>query len=279
MNRTINIGGKLFLLDVPQVMAILNVTPDSFYSSSRKQTEQQIVQCALKAAAQGAAIIDIGGFSTRPGAANVTARQEIERLQNAIQIVRGELPDMPISIDTFRSEVVRVLHDKFGAFVVNDISGGTLDDGMFQTVGLLGLPYIMGHIKGAPQNMAQYAVYDNIMQEIIQFYVEQLSRARAELVKDIILDPCFGFAKTIDHNYSLLKHFAELSLFGLPLLAALSRKSMIFKPLGITPQESLAGTVALHWAALSAGAVLLRAHDVLQAKQVITLYQHYENAK
>lgn len=256
-------------------MAIINVTSDSFYAGSRVVGDSAIQHAVAAAIEQGADILDIGAVSTRPGSIAPPIEQEGQKLLSALEIIRSIDKNIPISIDTYRSEVIKQIHAKFGAVIINDISGGTLDENMLDTAASLDLPYIMGHIKGTPQTMNSQANYENLMAEITTYFVDRIGLARSKAVKDILIDPCFGFAKTTEHNFTLLKHYDTLSLFGLPILASLSRKSMIYKTLNSTPDDALIGTAALNWEALQRGAKILRVHDVAPARDVVKLWQAY----
>lgn len=279
MQLTINISGKLMDFTSPKVMGIVNATSDSFYGGSRVGNSAAIASKLADIIGQGADIVDIGGYSTRPGASDIAVDVEVERVCGVLDILRREYGDFPISVDTFRGEVVRRVYDKFGAFVVNDVSGGTLDEEIIKTVGELKLPYILGHIKGTPQTMDSMNNYDDMMQDILKYFVERLELARRSGVVDLILDPCFGFAKNIEQNFSLLKSLDYFNVLGLPILAGLSRKSMIFKTLGVSPDEALNGTTALNFVALEKGAKILRVHDVKEAVEVVKLYNCYAKAK
>ncbi len=258
-------------LSEPQVMGILNVTPDSFYEGSRKQTEQEIKERANEILTQGATIIDIGAQSTRPGAQDVGAQEEMERLARALTLIRTEHPDAVVSVDTFRSDIARECVEKYGVDIINDISGGDMDQDMFNTVAGLGVPYILMHIKGTPKDMQQNPQYDHLVPEIMKYFSERLLKLRELGQKDVILDPGFGFGKTLEHNYELLRHMEELKAFNLPLLVGISRKSMIFKLLGCTAEESLSGTTALNTIALMKGANILRVHDVKACVEAIKI--------
>ena len=250
MDETINVCGRLVSLSEPLVMGILNVTPDSFYAGSRKQTEQEIVERARQIVAEGGAIIDVGAYSTRPGAQDVPEAEEMERLRFGLGIVRRELPDSIVSVDTFRPDVARMAVEEFGADIVNDVSeGGTA---MFRMVSNLRVPYIL---------MSQQPT----MREMLLSFAEKVQQLRDFGAKDIILDPGFGFGKTLEQNYQVMGELEKLSVMELPLLVGVSRKSMIFKLFGITPNESLNGTTSLNTVALMKGASILRVHDVREA--------------
>lgn len=274
---TINVRGQLLDLSRPCVMGILNVTPDSFYAESRKQTDEDIRQRADEILAQGATIIDIGAYSSRPGADEVSPEEETERLTHALSIIRNAHPEAIISVDTFRASVAETCVRDFGADIINDISGGELDKDMFATVARLQVPYILMHMKGTPQNMQQDTTYDNLLTDILQYFGRKIDELHELGVNDIILDPGYGFAKTLEQNYELLNKQEALLQFGLPLLVGISRKSMIYRLLGTTPQEALNGTSVLNTIALTKGASILRVHDVREAVETIKITQKLIN--
>ena len=268
---SINVNGRLIDLHQPQVMGILNVTPDSFYSGSRKQTESEIIDRVMQIINEGGQMIDIGAYSSRSGADDVSTEEEMRRLREGMKIVAELAPDMPVSVDTFRADVAKMCVEELGVGIVNDISGGELDKNMFTTVTQLGVPYILMHMKGTPQTMQQAPHYDDLMKEIMMYFAEKVQRLRDLGQKDIILDPGYGFAKTLDHNYQLLRHQEMLKVFELPLLVGISRKSMIYRLLNISPQEALNGTTALNTIALQKGANILRVHDVKECVEVVKI--------
>ena len=268
---TINVGGKLLDLGEPQVMGILNVTPDSFYGKSRKQSDEEIAARVRSVLQEGGSMIDIGAYSTRQGAADVPVETEMSRLRHGLGILRREAPDAIVSVDTFRADVARMCVEEYGVQIVNDISGGELDDRMFDTVARLGVPYILMHIKGNPQNMQDNPQYDDLMCEMLVYFGSKVQRLHEMGVKDIILDPGFGFAKTLDHNYELMSRMEDLKVLGLPLLVGVSRKSMIYRLLGTSPEEALNGTTALHAMSLLKGASILRVHDVREAVETVEI--------
>lgn len=273
---TINVNGKLIDLGQPQVMGILNVTPDSFYSGSRKQSEEDIRSRVKQIVDEGGQMIDIGAYSSRPGADDVSAEEEMARLRKGMKIVNEIAPDMPVSVDTFRADVAKMCVEELGVGIINDISGGELDKNMFATVAKLGVPYILMHMKGTPQTMQQAPHYDDLMKEILLYFAEKIQQLRDLGQKDIILDPGYGFAKTIEHNYHLLHHQEMLNVFELPLLVGISRKSMIYRLLGTTPEESLNGTSVLNTIALQKGASILRVHDVKECVEVVKIVEMME---
>ena len=279
MPYTLNVRGRLFNLSTPQVMGILNVTPDSFYAASRVETEESIRVRVRQIVAEGGSMIDVGAYSSRPGADDVSAEEEMERLRRGVRIVREEAPEVPVSIDTFRADVAKMAIEELGADIINDISGGELDKRMFATVAKLGVPYILMHMKGTPQTMQQAPHYDDLMKEVLLYFAEKIQQLRDLGQKDIIIDPGYGFAKTLDHNYELLQHQDMLQVFELPILVGVSRKSMIYRLLGCTPDEALNGTTVVNTIALQKGASILRVHDVKEAVEVVTLYQKTVNSK
>lgn len=274
---SINVNGKLIDLAEPQVMGILNVTPDSFYSGSRKQTEEDIRNRVKQIIDEGGQMIDIGAYSSRPGADDVSTQEEMARLRHGMKIVNEMAPGMPVSVDTFRADVAKMCVEELGVGIINDISGGELDKRMFETVAKLGVPYILMHMKGTPQTMQQAPHYDDLMKEIMLYFAEKIQKLRDLGQKDIILDPGYGFAKTIEHNYELLAHQEMLHVFELPLLVGISRKSMIFRLLGSSPEESLNGTSVLNTIALQKGASILRVHDVKECVEVVKIVKMMEN--
>lgn len=268
---SINVRGRLFDLSQPQVMGILNVTPDSFYSGSRMQTDAQIAARAEQIVEEGGKMIDLGAYSSRPGAADVSPEEELSRLSRALGIVRGLFPDVVVSVDTFRAEVARRCVEDYGADIINDISGGTLDEDMFPTVASLNVPYILMHMRGTPQTMQQLTDYKDVTAEVLRYFGEKVDRLHAMGVSDIILDPGYGFAKTLEQNYQLLSRQRVFEVLDLPVLVGVSRKSMICKVLGCTPEEALNGTSVLHALALQQGTHILRVHDVKEAVETIKL--------
>ncbi|MGM9620028.1 MAG: dihydropteroate synthase [Bacteroidaceae bacterium] len=268
---TINVGGTLLDLSVPRVMGILNVTPDSFYAQSRKQTEADIEARVRQMLDEGADMLDVGAYSSRPGADNVSPDEEMARLAQGLAVLRRVAPDAVVSVDTFRSGVARRCVEDFGVQIVNDISGGALDPDMFATVAGLGVPYILMHMKGNPQTMQQAPHYDDLLTEMLRYFAERVHRLHEMGVKDIIIDPGFGFAKTLQHNYELMHRLGDLAVLGLPMLVGVSRKSMISRLLGTTPQEALNGTTVLNTLALERGASILRVHDVREAVETVKI--------
>ena len=270
---SLNAGGKLIELERPIVMGILNATPYSFYNASRMEGEKEIAHRALQIISEGGDIIDVGAYSTRPGADEVTLEEEMNRLRYALDIVTKVAPEAIISVDTFRADVAKMCVEECGAHIVNDISGGTMDRRMFRTVAHLGVPYVLTHIQGTPQTMQQQCQYEDLIADIMLYFSQRVNDLRALGVKDIILDPGFGFGKNLEQNYALVHHLDDFSEFGLPLLVGVSRKSMIHQLLGVTPAESLTGTIALQTVALTKGANIIRAHDVREAVESISIVQ------
>ena len=272
MMHTLNLRGKLYSLCEPKIMGILNVTPDSFYAESRTSDEEHIAARVQQLMDDGADMIDIGGYSSRPGADDVSPEEEMNRLRRGLRVVRHLYPEVPISVDTFRADVARMCVEEEGADIINDISGGMMDRQMFRTVARLGVPYILMHMQGTPDTMQQAPHYDNLRREVMLYFAERIDRLCQMGAKDIIVDPGFGFGKTLEHNYELFHHLDDFNLFNLPLLVGISRKSMIYKLLGGTPQTSLNGTTVLNTIALMKGAHILRVHDVkeaVEAKRIV----------
>lgn len=269
----INVKGQLLDFASPQVMGILNVTPDSFYAGSRMQTEEEIARRARQILDEGASIIDIGAYSSRPNAEHIPAEEEMRRLRTGLEILNRNHPDAIISVDTFRADVAEQCVKEYGVAIINDISAGEMDARMFRTVAELGVPYIMMHIQGTPQTMQKEPHYDNLLKEVCMYFARKVQQLRDLGVKDMILDPGFGFGKTLEHNYELMAHLEEFRIFELPLLVGVSRKSMIYKLLGGTPQDSLNGTTVLNTLALMKGANILRVHDVREAVEAVRIVE------
>lgn len=271
---TLQIRGRLLSLDKPTVMGILNLTPDSFYEGSRvsKSTDSLLFK-AQQMVEEGADFLDLGGYSTRPGADDISVQEELNRVVPAIQVLQKEFPEMLISVDTFRSEVAEEAVAA-GADLINDISGGNLDENMLPLIAKLGIPYIAMHMKGNPQNMQNQAIYSDILTEIRYYFAEKVDLFKKLGIKDVIIDPGFGFSKTVEQNFYLLRNLKAFEILGLPLLVGLSRKSMIYKTLELDASKALNGTTALNMFALTQGANILRVHDVKEAKETIKLYQH-----
>ena len=273
---TINVNGTLMDLSTPRVMGIVNVTPDSFFAGSRTQTEADIARRVEQLLTEGADILDLGGYSSRSGAADVSPAEECERLRLGLSVIRRVCPDAVVSVDTFRADVARMCVEEYGAAIINDISGGELDAEMFPTVARLGVPYILMHMQGTPQTMQDKPRYDDLLRDVFLYFARKVQQLRDLGQKDIILDPGFGvgFGKTLVDNYTLLAHLEEFaSVFQLPVLVGVSRKSMITKLLGITPAEALNGTTVLNTLCLTKGAAILRVHDVRPAVEAVRLVQ------
>lgn len=272
MIHTLNLRGRLLELREPQIMGILNVTPDSFYSDSRTPDEAHITDRVRQMMDEGADMIDIGGYSSRSGADDVTPEEEMDRLRRGLRIVRELYPEVPVSVDTFRADVARMCIEEEGADIINDISGGMMDRQMFRTVARLGVPYILMHMQGTPDTMQVAPHYDNLRREVMLYFAERIDRLCQMGAKDIIVDPGFGFGKTLEHNYELMNHLEDFAVFNLPLLVGISRKSMIYKLTGGTPQTSLNGTTVLNTISLVKGAHILRVHDVKAAAEAKQIY-------
>lgn len=268
---TINIKGRLMDFRIPKVMGIINVTPDSFYSGSRTPGDSEILGRVLQLKEEGADILDLGGYSSRPGAEDVSAEEEYSRLARGLEVVRREWEDVPVSIDTFRACVARRCVEEWGVDIINDISGGTLDPAMWETVADLRVAYVLMHMRGTPATMQELTDYADVTAEVITDLSRKVYELRGLGVNDIIIDPGFGFAKTASQNFRLLNELGEFCRMGMPVLAGLSRKSMIWRTLGITPEESYEGTVALDAIAVDRGADILRVHDVRAARQTVEL--------
>lgn len=269
---TINCSGRLVDLAKPQVMAILNITPDSFYAESRRQTEEEIRTRVQQIVDDGAQMIDIGAYSSRPGADDVSPDEEMRRLSHGLQIVNKLAPRLPVSVDTFRADVARMAVEEYGVDIINDISGGEMDPHMFRTVAQLNVPYILMHMQGTPQNMQDNPQYTDFLREVFLYMSQRVNRLRDMGVKDIILDPGFGFGKTLEENYELMNHLEDFHEFELPILVGISRKSMIYKLLETNPQNALNGTTVLNTIALMKGASILRVHDVRPAVEAVRIY-------
>lgn len=270
-HQTLNIKGELISLEEPLVMGILNVTPDSFYEGSRKQTETDIRNRIEEILQEGGRIIDLGGYSSRPDAQDVSPEEEMERLCLALRILRDEYPKAMVSVDTFRADIARRCVEEYGAAIINDISGGELDAAMFPTIADLHIPYIIMHMRGTPKTMQQHCDYQNLTADILLYFSKKIEQLHLMGVNDVIIDPGFGFSKTLEQNYELMRHLADFSLFEKPLLVGISRKSMIYKLLGGTPAESLNGTTVLNTYALLNGANILRVHDVKAAVEAVRI--------
>ena len=273
MNKFINIKGKLIDLSSPVVMGIINITPDSFYSGSRKFDIKDAIKQAEQIVSEGGTIIDIGGQSTSLSSSPLSAMEELKRVTPILKEIRKEFPMTILSIDTFYSEVASAAVEECGVNIINDISGGQIDDMMFETVARLNVPYILMHMLGTPQTMQQHTNYENMTQEILYYFSEKVTRLNRLGVNDIIIDPGFGFSKTLDQNYELMADLKYFDIFELPIMVGISRKSMIYKLLNTTPAESLNGTTALNMYSLLSGANILRVHDVKEAMECIKIFE------
>lgn len=272
---TFNLGGRLQTFSSTIVMGIVNLTPDSFYSASRV-SEQDLMHKVTEMINSGVDIIDIGGYSSRPGAADIDEKEELSRVVNAISTIKDSFPDCVISIDTFRSKVAQKAIEA-GADIINDISGGQSDSEMFDVVAHYQVPYVLMHMRGTPKTMQHLTHYDDMMGELIHFFSERIQQLNLKGVHDIIIDPGFGFSKTIEQNFYLLRHLSELHILNTPILAGLSRKSFIYKTLGIEASEALNGTSAVNMLALQQGVEILRVHDVKECKELVNLYTFMKN--
>lgn len=269
--QSIKIGSKLMTFERPKVMAILNLTPDSFFDGGKHSSLESAMLHAEKLISEGADMIDIGAYSSRPGAQEISAQEEMDRAIPFIEAIHQSNPNVVLSIDTFRADVAESCVQA-GVHIINDISGGTLDVNMFETVARLQVPYILMHMRGTPATMQQMTDYEDVVNDVAESLGHQVSKLRDLGVRDIILDPGYGFAKTIDQNYELLMRVNELHYFGLPILGGISRKSMLYKKIGLKPDEVLPGTIALNTLLLERGVQILRVHDVKEAKQLIDIF-------
>lgn len=276
---TLQINGQLMDLSEPQVMGILNVTPDSFYAGSRKQTERDIADRVEQILAEGGTMIDVGAYSSRPCAEHISAEEEMARLRRGLEVLRRVDAGAVVSVDTFRADVATMCVEEYGVGIINDISGGEMDGRMFETVARLGVPYVLMHMQGTPQDMQTEPRYENVTADIIQYFARRVQQLRELGAKDIILDPGFGFGKTLEHNYELMNHLELFDILGLPLLVGVSRKSMVYKLLGGTPEDALNGTTVLHTLALLKGASILRVHDVKACCEVVRIVCQMLNSK
>lgn len=268
---SLNLNGRLVLIDRPWVMGIINVTPDSFYSASRVNDEAALVERVRQMVADGADVLDVGACSTRPDSQSVDAQGEMQRLQWALAVIRREAPDVVISVDTFRADVARRCVEQWGADIINDISGGTLDEEMFSTVASQGVPYVLTHTRGTPATMSSMTDYGDVAADVLEWMARRIDELRQMGVADVIADPGFGFAKDVEQNYRLLTCLDAFHALNAPLLVGVSRKRMVYMPLGISPDEALNGTTVVNTMALERGAHILRVHDVKAAVQAVTL--------
>ena len=270
--QSLNIGGRILDFKQPRIMGIMNITPDSFYQGSRLMDPEKILKRAKKMISEGADILDIGAYSSRPGSDGIPVKEEKQRLVVALEVIRQTFPDMLISVDTFRPEIASMAVNDFNVHMINDISGGDMDTGMYDTLAGLQVPYVMMHMKGKPSDMQDHADYSDVVKEIIFCFSEKLGQLNKLGINDIIIDPGFGFAKTILHNYQILKQLEAFHIFNQPLMVGISRKSMIYQVLDTHPSESLNGSTVLHTIALMKGANILRVHDVKEARETIKLF-------
>jgi len=278
-NRNLNCGGKLLDLSTPKVMGILNVTPDSFYDGGKYDSTDKILKKVAGMISEGADIIDVGGISTRPGSEPVSEKEEIKRIIPAISLIRGHFPGTIISVDTYRANVARTVVKDYSVELVNDISGGEMDKNMFETIADLHIPYIFMHMKGSPLTMQAQTQYEDILTEILDYFASRVDRLRVLGLNDIVIDPGFGFSKTIEQNFYLLNRLNAFHIFELPIMVGISRKSMIYRTLKSEPSGSLNGTTVLNTVALLKGANILRVHDVKEAVQTITLLEKLKTLK
>ncbi len=269
---TINCRGTLLDFSVPKIAGILNITPDSFYDGGNFLSEKAISDKITELVSEGADFIDVGAFSSRPGAELISEETEKKRLQFALEIIRKQYPNVILSVDTYRSGIAKFVVENFQVSIINDISGGNFDDNMFETIAELQVPYVCMHMQGTPEKMQNNPQYKDVVKDLVKFFSEKIEQVKKIGINDFIVDPGFGFGKTIEHNYQILNKLELFQMLERPLLVGLSRKSMIYKLTDETPQEALAGTIALNMTALQKGANILRVHDVKEAKQLITVY-------
>lgn len=273
ITKELHINGSTFNCNNPGVMGILNVTPDSFYSGSRGQSEAAINKAAEKMVKEGVDIIDLGAYSSRPGAEDVSQEEEIRRISVALKTIRNKYPDILLSLDTFRYDVAKFGIEQFGVNIINDISGGGEDERMFELLSKKSIPYILMHMQGNPKNMQLNPSYNKVVEDILEWFKVKIARLVEQGVTDIVIDPGFGFGKTVEQNYQILSELERFTEIGFPVMAGLSRKSMIWKRLDITPEKSLNATTALNMIALKNGASIIRVHDVKEAVESVKLHQ------
>jgi dihydropteroate synthase len=274
---SLNCHGRLILIERPLVMGILNITGDSFYSGSRLSNMEAVLMKAQQMIAEGADILDIGGQSTRPGSHRISAEEEKQKVLPVFEMLARQFGEVILSIDTYHASVAKGAVNA-GASIVNDISGGEMDKAMLETVAIAGVPYICMHMKGVPETMQYDTNYENVVKEVLDFFIKKISECRVAGIKDVIVDPGFGFGKTIAHNFTLLKNLSQFKMLEMPVMAGISRKSTIYKTLHSTTENSLNGTTVLNTLALQNGANILRVHDVKEAKEVVTLFEAYDKA-
>lgn len=271
----LKLKGKLYDLRTPVVMGVVNITPDSFFAFSRYKSDRTLLQQVETFLAEGATIIDVGGYSTRPQAAPVSVDEEIKRISEALEIICKRFPETVLSVDTFRSPVARMAVQEYGVAMINDIGGGTLDQLMFETIADLQVAYVLMHTRGNPQHMQEQTQYEDVVADVLQFLAKRVAQLRLLGVHDVVIDPGFGFAKTLEQNYEMMSKLPVFRQIQAPLLVGISRKSMIYKLLEITPEEALNGTTALNMLALMGGASILRVHDVKEAVEAIRIFNAY----
>lgn len=275
---TINCRGELIDLSTPKVMGIINITPDSFYDGGKYKSDKDILVQVEKMLEDGCDIFDIGAYSSRPGADDVSEELELQRLANTLKLIRNKFSDIIISVDTFRSNIARTVVNDFEVDIINDISAGDLDSNMLQTMAEINVPYIMMHMKGNPKSMQKNPEYENVVKEVMMYFSEKLEKLKLLGLNDVIIDPGFGFGKTVEHNYQLLKYLDDFRIFELPILIGVSRKSMICKVLETEPKYALNGTTVINTLALQGGANILRVHDVKEAKETVQLFEEFAKA-
>jgi dihydropteroate synthase len=275
--QMMNLNGTLVDLSTPKVMGILNITPDSFFDGGKYLLEKEILNQCEKMLYEGAFIVDIGAYSSRPGAVNISESEEYSRLTTALKIIRKQFPSAYLSVDTFRSEIASKVVKEFGVNIINDISGGTLDPKMFEVIAGLKVPFVIMHMRGTPETMLQHTEYANIINEMLLYFAQKIELAKQYGISDVIIDPGFGFSKTTDQNFYLLANLNHFKILEKPILAGLSRKSMIFKTLNTSPDGALAGTITANTISLINGASFLRVHDVKEAMDSIAIFQAYQH--
>jgi len=274
----LKLKGKLYDLRTPVVMGVVNITPDSFFAFSRYKSDRTLLQQVETFLAEGATIIDVGGYSTRPQAAPVSVDEEIKRISEALEIICKKFPEAVLSVDTFRSPVARMAVQEYGVAMINDIGGGTLDQLMFETIADLQVAYVLMHTRGNPQHMQAQTQYEDVVADVLQFLAKRVAKLRLLGVHDVVIDPGFGFAKTLEQNYEMMSKLSIFRQINAPLLVGISRKSMIYKLLGVDPEEALNGTTALNMLALMGGASILRVHDVKEAVETIRIFNAYRQS-
>ncbi|MBN1186044.1 MAG: dihydropteroate synthase [Bacteroidales bacterium] len=275
--RTLNCNGKLIDLSTPKVMGILNVTPDSFYDGGKYYSDVSILEAINEMVDEGVDIVDIGGYSSRPGAIHISEQEELTRISKALTILRKQYPEIIVSIDTFRSSIAKTVVKEYNVNMINDISAGNMDENMPEMIASLQVPYIIMHMQGKPQDMQDNPKYKDIIPEILSYFSNKIFMLRERGIQDIIIDPGFGFGKLMEHNFKILQNLDQFAILDLPILVGLSRKSMIYKTLGNNPEDALNGTTVLNTIALLKGVDIVRVHDVKEAKECIKLLNKYES--